>query len=376
MSTVQADVAIVGAGVIGAGIAWRCAQHGLSVALADPDPDRGAWSTAAGLLAPISELVYTETPLLRLNLDSLARYGGFVAELTDETGIALDYRESGTVETAWDAADLATLRELHAFHASLGLKSELLDARELRRLEPSLAAGIPGGLLAADERHVNPRLLRSALAVAAQAHGAVLHVGEAAVDTAGDRATGLRLADGTRIAAEHVVLAAGAWSGRVAGLPPGLAPPVRPVKGQTMVLRLDGPERLRHVLRGKVKGNHIYLLPRADGRIAIGASVEEKGFDQQPRAGAIYELLRDAQTLIPELSEAVLDGLSTGLRPGSPDNAPLIGPSTLPGLTIATGHYRNGVLLTPVTADAVAEYVTAGTLPAVVAPFGPDRFAG
>jgi glycine oxidase len=374
MNTVHSDVAIIGAGVIGAATAWRCAQRGLSVALTDPDPDRGAWNTAAGLLAPLTELDYTETPLLRLNLDSLARYDGFVAELTSETGRPLDYRETGTLETAWDAADLAALRDVHTFQASLGLKSELLGARELRRLEPSLAAGIPGALLAADERHVNPRLLRSALLTAAQARGVAVHASEATLETAGDRATGLLLADGTRIEADHVVLAAGAWSGRVAGVPAEIAPPVRPVKGQTIVLRLDGPERLRHVLRGKVKGNHIYLLPRSDGRIAIGASVEEKGFDQQPRAGAIYEMLRDAQTLVPELSEAFLDGLSTGLRPGSPDNAPLIGPSALPGLTIAAGHYRNGILLTPVTADAVAEYVANGTLPGVVAPFTPGRF--
>ena len=370
----QADVAIIGAGVIGAATAWRCAQRGLETVLVDPDPDRGAWNTAAGLLAPLTELDYTETPLLRLNLDSLARYDGFVAELTDQTGRPLDYRESGTIETAWDGADLAALRDIHTFQASLGLKSELLSARELRRLEPSLAPGIPGALLAADERHINPRLLRAALLAAAQAHGVVTYALEPTLETAGDRVAGVLLAGGTRIATRHVVLAAGAWSGRVAGVPAEIAPPVRPVKGQTLVLRLDGPDRVRHVLRGKVKGNHIYLLPRADGRIAVGASVEENGFDQQPRAGAIYEMLRDAQTLVPELGEAILDGLSTGLRPGTPDNAPLIGPSALPGLTIAAGHYRNGILLTPVTADAIAEYVADGTLPAVVQPFDPGRF--
>ncbi len=317
----------------------------------------------------MTELVYTETPLLRLNLDSLSRYDGFVAELTDETGSALDYRVSGTVETAWDAADLAMLRDMHAFRASLGLKSELLDARELRRLEPSLAAGIPGGLLAADERHVNPRLLHAALSAAARARGAVVHPGEAAVEIAGDRAAGLRLADGTRIAAGHVVLAAGAWSGRVAGRaagpraarPPGQGPDAGAAAGWS------GRDAPRPARQGQGQSTSTCCRARTAGS-SVGASVEEKGFDQQPRAGAIYELLRDAQTLVPELGEAVLDGLSTGLRPGSPDNAPLIGPSALPGLTIATGHYRNGILLTPVTADAVAEYVADGTLPAVVEP--------
>jgi glycine oxidase len=373
-AAVHADVAIIGAGTIGAATAWRCAQRGLDTVVIDPEPERGAWNTAAGLLAPITELDYTETPLLRLNLDSLARYPSFAAELGDETGLSVGFRKSGTLEMAWDAADLAGLRDLHAFIATLGLKSELLTGRELRGLEPALAAGIPGALLAADDHHVNPRLLHPAMLAAARGRGARVCVAEASLDVAGDRVRGVVLDDGTRVEADHVVLAAGSWSGRIGGLRAEFAPPVRPVKGQTLVLRLDGPERISHVLRGKVKGNHIYLAPRDGGRIVVGASVEEAGFDVQPRAGAVYEMLRDAQTLIPELSEAILDNLSTGLRPGSPDNAPLIGPSGLAGLTIATGHYRNGILLTPVTADAIAQFVADGTLPEVVVPFTPGRF--
>jgi glycine oxidase len=183
------------------------------------------------------------------------------------------------------------------------------------------------------------------------------------------------LADGTRLGADTVVLAAGAWSQQVAGLPAELAPPVRPVKGQTLRLRLPGPPRMAHVVRGSVKGVPVYVLPRSNGEYVVGASSEEAGFDQAPRAGAVYELLRDAQSLLPELGEAVLAEVCTGLRPGSPDNAPLLGPSGLDGLVYATGHFRNGILLSPVTADGVAELITTGTLPEVLAPFAPSRFA-
>jgi glycine oxidase len=172
-----------------------------------------------------------------------------------------------------------------------------------------------------------------------------------------------------------VVLAAGCWSHRIEGVPAAASPPVRPVKGQTLRLRLPGRARLGRIVRGWVKGVPIYLVPRADGTIVVGASVEENGFDEQPRAGAVYELLRDAQSLVPELSEAVLDEVSTGLRPGSPDNAPIIGPSAIDGLIHATGHYRNGILLAPVTADGVATLITDGALPVELQSFGMSRFA-
>jgi glycine oxidase len=375
MHNISTDAIVVGTGAIGAAVAWRCAQRGLSVTTVDPDPARGAWHTAAGMLAPITELHYAEMPLLRLNLDSLARYPSFTAELSDATGLPTGYAECGTVEVAWDGADLATLRDLHAFGTGLGLKSSLLTGRELRSLEPALAAGLPGGLLAESDHQVDPRLLHTALRVAAGALGVRTMVGSASVDVQGDRAVGVVLADGTRLGADTVVLAAGAWSQQVAGLPAELAPPVRPVKGQTLRLRLPGPPRMAHVVRGSVKGVPVYVLPRSNGEYVVGASSEEAGFDQAPRAGAVYELLRDAQSLLPELGEAVLAEVCTGLRPGSPDNAPLLGPSGLDGLVYATGHFRNGILLSPVTADGVAELITTGTLPEVLAPFAPSRFS-
>jgi glycine oxidase len=369
------DVVVVGAGAIGTAIAWRCAQRGLSVTLVDPAPARGAWHTAAGMLAPITELHYTETPLLRLNLDSLRRYPDFVAEVSDDAAGPTGYVECGTILAAWDAADLAALRDLQAFATRLGLPAELVTGRQLRTLEPGLAAGLPGGLVAADDHQVDPRRLHAALLAAARKRGVHVVESTGALVVDHGRVGGVRVSGGALIGSRSVVLAAGAWSGMVDGLPPEAVPPVRPVKGQTLRLRLPGPARLRHVVRATVKGSPVYVVPRPDGQLVVGASMEERGFDQQPRAGAVYELLRDAQTILPELGEATLEEISTGLRPGSPDNAPIVGPTAVEGLVAATGHYRNGILLAPVTADGVAQLLTDGHLPAVLEPFTPSRFA-
>jgi len=366
------DVAIVGAGMIGTAVAWRCAQRGLRVTMIDPQPERGAWNTAAGLLAPITELQYDETALLRLNVESARRYPAFVAELQDATGRSTGYQERGTLAVAWDSADLTALRDLHAFGETLGVDARSLTGDEVRELEPSLAPGLQGGVLAPGDHQVTPRLLHAALLAAAQQCGAELVSSTASLMASGDRVIGVQLQDGSQLAANTVVLAAGAWSAGVDGLPEAARPSVRPVKGQTVRLRLAAPA-ISHVVRATIKGNPIYLVPRDDGEVVLGASVEEAGFDMTPRAGAVYELLRDAQTVLPELGEAQLLEVCTGLRPGSADNAPFIGPSDVAGLVLATGHYRNGVLLAPVTADAIATYVATGALPDEIAPFTPQR---
>lgn len=368
-----ADVVVIGGGTIGTATAWRCAQRGLSVIVVDPDPGRGAWHTAAGMLSPTSELQYAEEPLFRLGRESVARFPAFVEELEQLTGQHVAFWPCGTLSTAWDAADLAAQRDLYAFWQSVGAEARLLTGRELRELEPALAAGVPGGLLVADDHQVDPRRLHRALGAAAEQAGVTSFRSTAEV-RAGERVTGVRLADGTDISAGWVVNAAGAWAAGIAGIPADCVAPVRPVKGQTLRLRLPGPPRLQHVVRGSVRGYPVYLVPRADGRIVVGASVEDVGFDDRPRAGAVYELLRDAQTLLPELGEAELEEVCTGFRPGSPDNAPIIGPTALPGLVHATGHYRNGILLTPVTADALATLIADGRLPAAVSAFTPGRF--
>ncbi|MEV6206887.1 glycine oxidase ThiO [Kitasatospora sp. NPDC051914] len=377
MARSHSDVLVVGGGIIGLGVAWRAAQRGLSVALVDPAPGGGAAQVAAGMLAPVTELQYGEEPLLRLGMASNERYEAFAAELTEATGLDTGYRRTGTLAVALDADDREELRELHAFQGRLGLDSQWLTGRECRRLEPMLAPGVRGGLLVTGDHQVDGRRLARALVAACERAGVVLHrasAGELLVEDG--RAAGVRTDGGEELAGDRVVLAAGCRSHLLPGLPEGVLPPVRPVKGQ--VLRLHVPPAYRPFLsrnvRAVVRGQHIYLVPRADGELVIGATSEEQGFDTTVTAGGVYELLRDAHELVPGLTELPLVETGAGLRPGSPDNAPLLGPTALPGLVAATGHYRNGVLLTPVTADLLGEYLATGSVPGLAAPFSPDRF--
>src|SRR5512144_1622454 len=364
------DVVIVGGGVIGLAIAWRAAGRGLRVSVVDPDPGSGASRVAAGMLAPVTEVHYGEERLLALTLASAARYPDFVADLAEASGRDPGYRACGTLAVALDADDLA------AFQASLGLAIERLTGRECRRLEPMLAPSVRGGVLVEGDHQVDPRRLVPALLTAVERAGVTMSRAAAAeIVVAADRVAGVRLADGTEIAADVVVLAAGCRSAAIAGLPEHVVPPVRPVKGQ--ILRLHGDPRhpfLGRTVRGLVAGSPVYVVPRADGEIVLGATMEEQGYDERVTAGGVYELLRDAHLVLPGISELPLVETAAGLRPGTPDNAPLIGPAQLPGLVLATGHHRNGILLTPVTADAVAELLATGALPDLAAPFAPDRF--
>lgn len=371
----NADVVIVGGGVIGMGIAWRAAQRGVAVTVVDPAPGSGATQAAAGMLAPTTELHYGETPLLALTLASASRYPGFVADLQRQSGVDVGYRTCGTVHVGWDAADLAALRDLQAFGVTQGLAGQMVGSRELRRLEPALAAGLPGALHAPDDHQVDNRRLHQALTVAADAAGVRVvtdRVGEVRCENGSVR--GVRLDSDAVIDAAMVVIAGGCWSAGLAGIPAACRPPVRPVKGQTLRLRVQGSAPINGVVRGSVRGTPVYLVPRLDGEIVVGASSEEAGFDLRPRAGAVYELLRDATALVPELAEAELEQVCTGLRPGTPDNAPLLGRTEVEGLILATGHHRNGILLTPVTADAIAAVVAGADSPVEIASFRPDRF--
>lgn len=365
------DVAVAGGGLVGLGIAWRCAQRGLSVAVVDDAPGTGASHAAGGMLAPTAEVGYGEEQLLELCRASLARFPAFVAELEGESGIDVGLRTAGTCVVGFDADDMVALDVLHAFQRELGLGAERLTAREVRRREPALTPRLRGALHIAGDHSVDARALHAALRAAAEVAGVLMVPSNAAaLWVRNGHAVGLELARGARMAAHTVVLALGARSAALPGVPPL---PVRPVKGQ--ILRLRGASGLLEgTVRALVRGRQVYLVPCAGDQLIVGATVEEKGFDETVTAGGVYELLRDAIEIVPGVSELELVEALARPRPGTPDNAPILGASAMPGLVLACGHYRNGVLLTPVTAEAVAELVVTGALPEFAMPFTPDRF--
>jgi glycine oxidase len=365
------DILVVGGGVIGLSIAWRAALRGLTVTVLDPAPGSGASHHAAGMLAPVTEVHYGEEDLLRLNLSAAQRYPSFVAELEQAAGTPVGYRATGTLAVAFDADDKAALDELHGYQSGLGLVSQPVDARECRQLEPFLATSVRGGLLVEGDHQVDNRRLVAALLLACERERVEIRPDSAReVQVTGDRVVGV---DG--ISAGHTVLAAGCWSAQLTGLPAHAQPNVRPVKGQIIRLRddVEHPVLARNV-RAFVRGRPIYLVPRRDGEVVLGATSEEQGFDTRLTVEGTGDLLADARVLLPRLGEIELAEMSVGLRPGSPDNAPMIGAGAMSGLLIATGHYRNGILLAPVTADAITQLIVDGTTPDGYERFDPGRF--
>ncbi|MEH1100546.1 glycine oxidase ThiO [Micromonospora sp. CPCC 205561] len=351
------DVAVVGAGPVGLAIAWRCAARGLRVAVHDPAPGSGASHVAAGMLAPVAEAYFGERELTGLLTGSAARWPAFAAELTEVSGVDVGYRTEGTLMVGLTADDLAEARRLWAYQQGLGLSVTPLRPSALRDREPALAPRVRGGALAATDHQVDPRRLVRALRTAAERAGATLV--PAAVRALSELDAGV------------TVVAAGCGAAALTGLP------VRPVKGQLLRLRAPGGAApgFRHVIRGYADGEHVYLVPRPDGEVVVGATVEERG-DTDVTAGAVLRLLRAGVGLLPELAEYDLVETLAGLRPGTPDNAPILGPLPgRPGVLAATGHHRHGIVLTPVTADLIADLVETGTADPLLAPFSPARFA-
>jgi glycine oxidase len=369
------DVAIVGGGVIGLAIAWKAAGAGLRVVVIDPAPGRGASHVAAGMLAPVAEAQWGEEPLLEVSLRSATSWPLFADELEEASGRPIGYRACGTLIVGADSGDRTYLEELLRFERHLGLEAEWCSAAGCREMEPLLAPGIRGGILVHGDNQVDPRLVVDALLVACQRAGATVirdRVVEVQCTRAG--ATGVRLAGGGEVAADRVVLAAGCWSSQISGLPAAATPAVRPIKGQIVRLRGSAdPPVISRSVRCLVAGTSCYLVPRADGEIVLGSTMEELGYDTTVTAGAVYSLLRDASKVLPFVTELELVETEAGLRPGSRDNAPIIGECELPGLVLATGHFRNGILLTPVTTEIVLAQLTGKPIPEFALRVSPGR---
>lgn len=384
------DVAVIGGGIAGLAVAWRARERGMSVVVVERERrvGMGASNVAAGMLAPVAEVEFGEhgRRVLELGLRSAAMWREFAAGLSRASGVEVRLSEMGTLMVAYDDDEARELERQCEFRHSLGLRAVRLRASEAREREPALAPVVRLALEAPDDRSVDPRVAVAALRAACERSGVEVREGARAAGVAVEegRVRGVLLAGadgplrgergelgadgegrggegfGGVLAARYVVVAGGSWSGRIEGLPERARVPVRPVKGQIMMLRDPaGPGLLERAVR--YSGG--YLVPRPDGRCVLGGTVEERGFDARPTAGAVYELLRRAHELVPGVSELELVEVNVGYRPGTPDNAPVIGMGALEGLVWATGHYRNGILLAPLTAELVAGLL-AGEQPA------------
>ena len=373
--TDRPSVAIIGAGVSGLGIGWRLAAAGCRVEIFDRGPaGRGATWAAAGMLAAGVETEPGEERLLELNRWSQELWPAFARELEAASGQAIGYRDEGTLVVALNRDDVARLRFSFEFQTKLGIELHWMTGREARDREPYLVPGTAAGVFSPRDHQVENRALAEALKAAYLAAGGRLHeeAPVTALDLGAGRVRGVVLQDRV-VPAELVVLAAGAWSRELEGLPEAARPPVRPVKGQMLALAMDpAAPLLSHVLWAP----GIYLVPRLDGRLLVGATVEERGFDERLTAGGLFAILEAAWRAVPAIEELPIEELWVGHRPTSRDDAPILGPSPLEGLIVATGHHRNGILLAPVTAEAVSHYALTGEILPAVRPFGADRFSG
>ncbi|MFN8162443.1 MAG: glycine oxidase ThiO [Solirubrobacterales bacterium] len=363
----------VGGGVIGLCCAWRAAQRGARVVVLErAEPPAGATRVAAGMLAPVGELTFGEPQLLQMTLASAELYPEFSTELEAATGKTTGYARRGALHVALDRDEAAGLRRVHDLQRSLGLEAEWLPPRRCRELEPGLTPSFNGGVHAPGEASVDPRALAVVLMAALGSAGVEVRTGCEVVGGLfeGERLAGVRTGDGEELRGEAVVLASGAWSGATDWLPDHVRPAVRPVKGQVLELRpRDGAAPCERI----VCSERVYLVPRPDGRLVVGATVEEMGFDTAVTAGGVHELLREAYRLLPDVAQMELVGSTAGLRPGTPDNLPFVGRGAIEGLVLATGHSRNGILLAPLTGEAVAALLAGDPIPESLAAADPAR---
>lgn len=366
----RADVAIIGAGIIGCAAARGLAREGRSVIVLDPDgPGTHASFAAAGMLAPQAESDSLD-PLLPLLLAGRAVYPEYVAELEGETGIQVGYASAGMLVLALDLRDREQIAERFEWQSSFGLEVEQLSAEEARRLEPAISSEVTSALRFRGDHSVDNRLLTGALHLASERAGVHFLAEEALrIETGGAAGSAVVTSGGTRIDAARVVLAAGSWSGRIGGLPRPV--PVEPVHGELICYRAPG------LVRHTIATHGSYLVPRGDGRLIAGATASRIGFTATTTDAGRALVKERAEMLVPALADLEIVDHWSGLRPGTPDDFPILGADPdHPSLIYATGHYRNGILLAPITASIVADLV-AGRAPSVdISPFGIERFEG
>ncbi|KQS85646.1 glycine oxidase [Methylobacterium sp. Leaf361] len=368
----RTDVAVVGGGLIGLSIAWRLARAGRAVTVLERDTiGAGASLAATGMLAPAAEHEPGSDPLLPLALDSLRLWPAFRDALEAASGRAIDYRADGTLVLAVGRDEVERLRFRFDLQRRSGLEATWLPGSEVRRLEPGLRPSVTAGIHCPLDHQVDPRLVMDALTEACRRAGAILveRTPVTALDWSGGRVTGIRAGDRV-VAAETVVLASGAWSGEGGLLPDALALPVRPLKGQSLALRTTARTG---TLAWMVWTEQVHMAPKSDGQLVVGATVEDCGFRPGVTAGGLYALLEGARRVLPGIEEMEVEAVWSGYRPTSDDDAPILD-AIAPGLVAATGHHRNGYLLAPVTADAIAALVLRGALPEVARPFTRARF--
>ena len=369
----RVDVAVVGAGLIGLSIAWRLAQTGRSVAVVERGSvGSGASLAATGMLAPAAEHEPGSDLLLPLALESLRRWPVFRDALQAASGREIDYRADGTLVIAIGRDEVERLRFRHDLQRRSGVAAEWLSGPEVRAREPLLRPNVTAGILCPLDAQVDPRLVMDALLGACEAAGVVISEGVAVegLERRGGRVTGLHAA-GRTLAADTVILSAGAWSGEASLLPGDLAVPVRPLKGQSLALRTT---KRTGTLSRMVWTDAVHMAPKSDGHLIVGATVEDCGFTSGVTAGGLFALLEGARRVLPGIEEMAIDAVWSGFRPTSDDDAPII-EEAAPGLVVATGHHRNGYLLAPATADAVATLLTEGALPDFARGFGRARFS-
>ncbi len=363
------DVVIVGAGVMGCAVAFELARRGVAATVLERSvPGAEASSAAAGMLGAQVES-HAPGPLVDLCVASRARFGGWAGALREATGIDVEHRVCGVTKVAFDIAELDAMEEHASWQRAAGLRADTLRASDVRAREPEIAGEVIGGVSFPDEARVDPPRFLKALRIAAERAGATFRTGAIVrrLHVEGDRCSGVELEAGDTLAAAHVVLAAGSWSTLVGGAP--LAPDaVRPARGQIVELLLPAP-----IQRGMVLGAKAYLSPRDDGRVLIGSTLEFVGFDRGVTAGAVRDLLAAATRLIPRLERADLGRAWSSFRPYTQNELPLIGASGVERLSLATGHFRNGILLSPITAEIVASRIVGTAPPIDPAPFAAPR---